>query len=294
MPSHRSAVFILSALTCVFSRAAPPATRPIETGALTLIFDTKSPLGDPAKITKRAGWSLDGIKKQIEIDYDPAKETFDAVVPASYDASEPYGLFVWIGAGDDAKPPAGWSEVLARHKLIWVGATKSGNKRAVLIRIGLVFDAVDGMKSRYRIDPQRVYISGVSGGGKVASVIGVEYPEVFTGGFYFIGADFYRAVPSTPGREWGKAYNLPEPKLLMLERKRSRHVLLTGDKDLNRDPIRAFAAAFKADRFEHITLLDVPGLGHQLPDAAWFDKGLIALDEVPVAATKPAKKINPI
>ena len=273
MPIHRVITVVCVALFGVCATAAPPATQPIQTGAISLTFDQKSALSDAAKIAQRAGWPLESIQKQIDINYDLAQESYNAFVPPAYDGTEPYGLFVYISAGDDGGPPGDWKDVLTRHKIIWIGARKAGNKRAVMVRIGLAFDAVEGMKARYKIDPKRIYISGTSGGGKVASVLGVEYPEVFNGGFYFIGADFYRPVPSTPGRAWPKAYSLPVPKLVAAEKRGSRHVLLTGEGDMNRDPIVAFAAAFKADGFLHVTLLDVPGLGHKLPAVEWFEKG---------------------
>jgi hypothetical protein len=44
---------------------------------------------------------------------------------------------------------------------------------------------------------------------------------------------------------------------------------------------------FKRDGFEHITYFQVPGMGHQAPDAEWFEKGLAALDE-PIATAPVA------
>lgn len=257
----------------------------------SLTLTEKSPLSDPVKITQRCGWSLDAIKKQIDVNYDLGGETFEVRLPNGYDPESPAGLFVWINAGNRGDAPAAWQPTLDQHKLIWIGANNSGNPRALLIRMSLAFDAVAGMKVKYKIDDQRIYIAGASGGGKVATVLGVAYPDVFRGGFYMIGADFYRNVPTPePGHAWPKAFNTPQGKLSTDAKKRNRHVLLTGDKDMNREPIKAFAAAFKADGFEHVTLLDIPGHGHQIPDAEWFEKGVTALDEIPPSATQPAKR----
>ena len=145
-------------------------------------------------------------------------------------------------------------------------------------------------KAPYQIDDQRIYIAGASGGAKVATVMGVCFSDVFRGGFYMLAGDFYRHIPTgEPDHVWFKAFNAPPGKFFLDAKKRSRHVLLTGETDINRAPITAFAAAFKADKFEHVTLLDIPGLGHQLPDAEWFEKGIAALDEVPASTTKPAR-----
>jgi hypothetical protein len=298
MRSARSfAVALVALIPLMLGAAAAPATRPattqsaaaatqpaLQTGAFTIHFSAKSPLSDPVKICRRCGWSLDEFRRQAPDAYTVADESFSAYVPPEYATStESYGLFVFIHAGGSGGVPGGgWTDALDRHKMIWIGANNSGNPRPVLIRIGLAFDAITGMKAKgYRIDPKRIYVAGASGGAKVAAALGICFPDAFSGGgFYFIGADFYRVVPtpSDPKRAYPRGFVAPEGRYLTQTRKQSRHVLLTGENDMNREPVTAFAGAFKADGFAHVTLLDVPGLGHRLPDGEWFEKGLVALE----------------
>ena len=283
---------LLGLLPCVTIFAAdPPAT-----GDSTIHLAEKSPFSDPVKITKRTAWSLEDIKKKIPIDYDLKDETFSLHVPESYKGDEPYGLMVWVSAGDKGEIPRQFREVADKRKIIWIGANKSGNPRAMLVRMELAFDAVVGMKAQYKIDDKRIYIAGVSGGGKMAAIMGVGYPEIFNGGFYFIGAEYFRELPTgEPNHYFPRAFNAPEPKLLLDSKKKSRHVLMTGETDMNRKPIQVIYNGMKTDKFEHITLLDIPGVGHQLPDAEWFEKGMAALDEIPPdkTATKPVNKFTP-
>src|SRR5688500_18279321 len=113
-------------------------------------------------VVSRLGWGgTEAIKNSgDEQDYDLANETFEVYVPATYTGDEPYGLFVFVHPGDDGKPLQHWVEVLDKHKLIWIGANRSGNKRAGWVRLGLALDAAKHMTSAYRIDPDRVYVSG--------------------------------------------------------------------------------------------------------------------------------------
>src|SRR4051812_27757803 len=263
-------------------------------GQFTLTLTERAPASDPVKICGRTGWTLSAIKRQLkdpsEIEYDLTTESFEVYIPKGYNGDSPFGLFVWVSASNKGDVQANWKEVLDKHKLIWIGANNSGNPRTMLVRMGLAFDAVAGMKKKYKIDDQRIYVGGGSGGGKIATILGVAFPDVFRGGFYFVGSDCYRNVPTKEiGHYWPKAFNAPPGQFLIDSKKRSRHVFLTGEKDFNRDSTKDFAAAYKSDGSQHVTLSAVRKMGHQLPDAEWLEKGIIARDEIPAPATKPAK-----
>ena len=287
MPNMSVLFFVLLSATICFAEAPP------KTGNVTLTFTEKSPLSDPAKLARRGGWPLDVIKKQIDVDYDLSNESFAAYIPADYDATKPFSLMVWINAGAKGDIPAAWKTASDQHHLIWIGANNGGNPRAMLIRMGLALDAVSNMKSRYKIDEDRIYIAGTSGGGKVATILGVGWPDAFRGGFYMVGCCHYRDVPTgEPGHQWPRGFNAPEPRLLTEARQRNRHVFFTGEQDINRKPTLDMFAAYKNDKFQHLTLLDEKGVGHELPKAEVFEKGLSALEEVPVKGAKPEVRLR--
>src|SRR5947209_3298871 len=174
---------------------AAPTTRP-QTGQFQISFTDRSPDSAPERLARRAGWSLAKLKKEgAEIEYDLPKESFEIYIPDSYDGSMPYGLLVWISPSPSGKPMGQYREVLNRHRLIYIGANNSGNQRLVLARLGLAIDAAFNVTRRYAIDPDRVYVTGVSGGGRCASILGVIAPDIFRGGMYMIGSDFYRPLP---------------------------------------------------------------------------------------------------
>jgi predicted peptidase len=199
-------------------------------------------------------------------------------VPKNYRSEEAWGLFVWISASDSPKIPAEWETVLAVRKLLFVGAFQSGNPRNIFDRMRLAVDANVGMRKRYRIDPRRVYVSGFSGGARVASMLGVAFADLFTGTLPFMGVNFYTELPAENGKQFGISY-IPDDHALAIAKKQCRYVLVTGENDFNRVNTRsAEENGFRKEGFTSVLCLEVPGLGHAMPPAEWLEKGLEFLD----------------
>ena len=151
--------------------------------------------------------------------------------------------------------PDGWGAVLAEKKLIYVAAYESGNQRDLFDRCRLAVDAAHNMKQRFHIDPDRVYVSGMSGGGRVSSMLGVAYADVFAGTFPFMGTNFYKPIPTgEPNKAWLPMYE-PDPHILARAKARNRYVLMTGETDFNRENTQRIAKdGFKAQGFRHVAL----------------------------------------
>jgi len=255
-------------------------------GPFTLTFSDRSDQSTNAYIASRMGWPL-AAQEAAKVDYKLPEESFEVYVPADYTGDKPFGLLVFVNPHPSGRPPQNYVPLLDKHHLIYVGPNKVGNNRFVRLRMGLAIDGVENMRKRYKIDPDRIYVSGISGGGRVASMLGVGFADIFRGGFYIIGCDFYKEEKSTEKNGYyRRSYNVPPAKIFNLARKASKHVFLTGDNDGNRDQTQLYYNGFKRDGFEHITYFQVPGMGHQAPDAAWFEKGLAALDEPAAAVVK--------
>jgi predicted esterase len=208
---------------------------------------------------------------------------------------------VWISAGENGRVMGQWKELLIKHKLLWVGANGAGNPRAMWCRAGLALDAAHMMKQRYKIDPARVYVAGFSGGGRMSSMVGVAYPDVFAGGMYMGGCNFYRDMPvpitaeerqaKEPQKYWRGTYKPPPLKYLTDAKKKSRHVLVTGENDPNRPQAKFnYQNGFKKDGFLNVLDIEVPGIGHQPPSNEWVEKAMAFLDERPAPAGAPATR----
>ena len=251
-----------------------------QVGRFQTRFEARSPLGLRREILLRHEID-EKVLGPTGVAYDLSDETFEIYVPASYSPEGGAGLFVWVS-------PLDWGgftreairEALDREGMIWIGANRSGNRRLRWDRISLALDAVHNMSELYSLDEDRIYVGGYSGGGRTASALTVLYPEVFRGGFFFMGVDFYRDVPALdrPGAHWPAAFPRPPKERFELARDRSRYVLLTGELDFNRIQTRELYERYRADGFRHVTLLDVPGLSHYSGfDGVLLDQGFEAL-----------------
>jgi poly(3-hydroxybutyrate) depolymerase len=289
------------ALCGLVARGDDGADAQAKNGSFTLTFTDRSDQATNAFIATRMGWTI-SAEAAAKLDYTLAEESFEVYVPPDYTEQTPFGLLVFIMPGGRGGAPENYRALLDKYHLIYVGPNKAGNDRVVGPRMALAIDAAANMRARYKIDPNRVYVSGISGGGRVASMLGVGFPDVFRGGFYIIGCNFYHDEKAAePDHFFKRSYNVPPAKFYNMARKQSKHVFLTGDNDGNREQTEIYYKAFKRDGFEHITYLQVPGMGHQSPNVEWFEKGLVALDETiatpaaaaKVAAPKPATRPAP-
>ncbi len=210
--------------------------------------------------------------------YDVTKESYEILVPKGYKEGVPHGLFIWISAGDRPAIAQEWEKVLAEKRLIFIGALKSGNSRPVFDRMRLAIDANDQLRQMYTVDPTRVYISGHSGGSRVASMLGVAYADMFTGAACFMGVNFFTPTQGKGGTVYEARY-IPHPEIAAMAQKESRFALVTGEKDMNLDNTRAiYEEGFKANDFKWAKLFDVPGQTHSAPSKEWLEKVLDFLD----------------
>jgi len=265
------------------------------TGYSNVTFTERSPLSTNKEICARMGWPL-LEEEAAKGDYSLPQESFEVYVPPTYTGEKPFGLLVFVNPGGHGSLKGyerlGWKEIVDKHELIWVGPNKIGNDRLVRPRMGITIDAAINAQKRFKIDPTRVYVGGVSGGGRVASMLGVGFPDVFRGGFYIIGCNFYRQEQSIEQNGvFKRSYFVPPTKYYVAAKKQNKHVFLTGDTDGNREQTHIYYKGFVRDGFEHCTYLQVPGMGHSPPPKEWFAKGVAALD-APLAdpATRPAAK----
>ena len=240
--------------------------------AQDVVFDASPPHSDADELKARFR------NKESAPAYDVKKEKYRVYVPTSYAKDVKWGVFIYINPGDGAGLPEGYEAVLEKRKLLAVAPYKAGNERNPYDRFRLAIDAAFNMQKRYSVDPERVYVSGFSGGGRIASMLGVAYADLFAGAMPFCGVNFYLDIPSEPGRMWAQNY-IPVDEAIAIAKSTGRFALMTGEKDMNLQNTRAvYEHGFKKEGYKHVQLLEVPGMGHTTPPAEWFDKGLNFLD----------------
>ena len=270
-------LFCLCALGQLAIAAEASGTNHIVSRHADVRFSRSAPDSRPADVLRRLGIRSGARGHAL------AAEKFQVIVPSTFSTNVAWGLLVWISPSDTPGIPSEWEVELAKQQLLFVGAYKSGNQRDVVERTGLALDAAFNMRQLYKIDTNRVYVGGFSGGGRVASMVGMAYADVFTGTICVCGVNFYTDVPTTTGNHWPRSFN-PDAGMLAQARSNRRFVLLTGEQDFNRESTRdIWRNGFEREGFRHVRYLEVPGLKHALPSAEVLRKALefLAAKETP-------------
>jgi pimeloyl-ACP methyl ester carboxylesterase len=112
--------------------------------------------------------------------------------------------------------------MLNRRGVIFVSAANSGNETNILDRREpLALLAAHNVMQRFRVDPERIYIGGFSGGSRVAMRLALGYPDLFRGAFLNAGSDPIgdAQVP------------LPPPELFSRFQEMTRIVYISGQND---------------------------------------------------------------
>lgn len=209
---------------------APPA--PDEVGLQTqVVFTGYSPLSASAEIVRRllSPLAASEVQRSLERSHerlsaqsiDLAAERFVLYVPARAPA-QGFALLAFVAPWDEARLPEGWAPVLERHGVIFVSAARSSNTADPIgRREPLALLATYNVMQRYRVDPQRVYVGGFSGGARIALRLALAYPDLYRGALLNAGSDPLDAGPPSP----------PARDLLARFQEGSRIVYVTGEHD---------------------------------------------------------------
>ena len=171
------------------------------------------------------------------------------------------GVLVFVSARRSGELPEGWEQALDRANLVWICAGDYGNDKLSAQR---VLVALMGLKLASQIAPldtQRQYVGGMSGGGRIASLVMTRFPKLFTGAIYMTGADF----------------QLPDAALKPLFAAR-RYVFITGDHDFNRLEMKQVYEQYRSSAVSAALLMDLPDFSHEIPDAQQLGVALAYLD----------------
>jgi dienelactone hydrolase len=183
--------------------------------------------------------------------YDSRKQKYLLYVPKTYNAAKAWPLVVFISPG---AAPGGdaWQKACAEHGVLFCAAYQAGNNVPVTQRVRIVLDMFDDVRRQYRIDPEQTYITGFSGGGRMACSIGFALPEYFGGVAPLCGTN-------------------PLADLTYLRhrvRERQSVAFVTGETDFNRKENEVYLHPQFEELGIRTKLWVVPKLGHGVPSPA--------------------------
>jgi len=201
------------------------------------------------------------------------KEQFDFYLPLGEPPADGYGVIVFIAPYDEAPIPFQWRKVFDRHGIIYIAARKSGNDHNMIgRRIPLALHAYENIAHRYRLNPDRVYISGFSGGSRTAMRVALYYPDIFHGAILNSGSD-----------PFGNAgIGIPSAELFSLFQSRTRMVQVTGTEDefvkLEDTKMRTSAAAFCV---QNLYSQPMRRTGHALMNTQMLETAIVRIEKSP-------------
>lgn len=199
---------------------------------------------------------------------DLAHEEFTVYVPPTQPQNG-YALLVFVLPWNKPTLPPYWIGELDKHGMIFVTAAKSGNEESILDRREpLALLAAHNILQRYRVDPEHVYIGGLSGGSRTAMRLALAYPDMFRGALLNAGSDPIGTVQ----------IRLPPADLMRKFQGSTRLVYITGQNDTehieadvrSRDSMQSWCV------FD-IKTITVPWIGHEILGATAFGRGLDGL-----------------
>lgn len=198
-------------------------------------------------------------------------------VPRGYDPRRPAGLLVWVNAGGNGEIPDACEVALDELGFLAIGIENVGNDRPLADRYQLALDALWTASRRFHVDPRRVYLSGISGGAAVVSMLAPCFPEYFAGAVPVVGLRTHFNIPVGNGKYVRAGYERPEAKRWALTRKR-RIGAITGDLDGNAIPVRQGVKGLVQDGVP-AKVFEFKELGHQMPSATQYAQALRWVDE---------------
>ena len=269
---------LLSAATCAHEQAP---SGPAGTGLGGEVFTRYTPLSRAAEIARRTLTPLTVLHAEkaveargqalVEQQIDLARERFSLYVPAGSPPEHGYGLLVFVAPWSETTEPRRWRAPLDRHGLVFVAATGSGNETSILERrLPLALLAYENVRARYPLDPERIYVGGLSGGSRAAEVAALAYPDVFRGALLNAGSD------PIGGERW----RFLPPADLFHRFQETRLVYVTGDEDeVNLADDRVSQASMHEWCVLDVAIQHPRHKGHETLDPVSLDRALEALDQ---------------
>ncbi len=201
-------------------------------------------------------WKSKAINYEMPLE----RESFYLYVPKNLKKNKKAGLIVFINSSHRMQMlPPGWDKVLEAQNIIYAAPFNCGNQRNVVDRLSLAVLTAQYLKSKYDIDPNRVYVSGISGGADMASLVAFVQSDVFKGTIQNCGSYFYKKV-----WEDERYFDINCSKEEAEKAKASvKFVIVEGSEDFDREhALRYLHDGFEKEGF-NIKLFDIKGMEHE-------------------------------
>jgi len=228
-----------------------------------------------------ANQSLAEIPANLLGEYDSTAQSYELFVPQQANAKQPSALVLFISPGNKSSGWNAWRKVCEQRGILFAGPHAAGNNCPQAQRVRIVMDVLDDVRRRFAIDADRTYVSGFSGGGRIACQLGFSLPEYFGG-----------VVPICAAGDLRQ-----ESWLRQRVTDRLSVALLTGENDFNRSEVERYRGPILQELGVRTKIWVFPKLGHGLPKGnqlgevfTWLEDGLKSRQAF--AKRYPASRMN--
>ncbi|GEM_PF-3464400 len=257
---------------------------------------------NPLPLTTRYGQTVEGyfspiliqhFKKQGPLDrmmaYDVRQLSAKVVFPKGYRKGAPgWGVYLHVHSGNKPPFPTEWEATLAKHKLIYAAPYLAGNKVANAQRMAATLDTLATLQKTEKLDPSRIVVGGLSGGGALSMELALNHPDRFAG--VISHARNVMLKPEKLSPEYLKKIKvkqtydprmvfpvefpyLKEAQFQTIRDQKLKVVFITGKKDFNYEPIEKSKAGWDKSKVPYL-IVDQPNMGHTTGNAASLDQAL--------------------
>ena len=206
--------------------------------------------------------------------YDSSQQTYQRFVPDNYRDDKTWPVVLYISAGKRGSGWNVWKSVCQRNGVLFVGPHNAGNDCPGPRRARIVLDALDDLRRAYRTDPDRTYLAGFSGGGRVACQMAFALPELFGGVVPLCAAGELRS------ESWLRQRVIDRLSV----------ALVTGETDFNRGEVERFRGPLLAEVGVRTRVWMVPRLGHRPAEPATLEQVYQWLESGTASRRKLAKQ----
>lgn len=195
--------------------------------------------------------------------YDSTKQRFELYVPAGAGSRAAAPLILFISPSQKATGLSQFRKLCDREGIVFASPHQAGNQTPGTRRVRIVMDTLDEVRRRVKIDPDRTYIGGFSGGGRIAMTIATALPEYFGG-----------VIPVCAGGQLRT-----EPWLRERAISRLRIALLTGENDFNRGEVERMTQTLFSGIGVTSRVWTAERVGHAVPSGKTLDQAFVWLED---------------
>ena len=188
-------------------------------------------------------------ERKLPAGYDSTKQRYQLYVPKNASKQKPTALVLFISPGDGPQGWKNWQKLCENEGVFFASPFGAGNSTQPGHRTRIVLDVLDDIRRQYAIDPDQTYLTGFSGGGRMACAIGFALPEYFGGVIPICGTN---------------PISGPDYLRHRIEERLSV-AFITGEKDTNRKENEVYMAPWFEELGIRTKLWVTPKMGHAIP-----------------------------